>query len=177
MQCILYSPFHVGVDGVIGALEAGKKSRGGKGDEGYQAGDFIRGLGFSIQTAAKTGGDKRRAKSGQSQSGDTDNLADFAVGMTSGAVDYADKNKARLGAAGMSGAGAIVGTILGGPVGGIIGGVLTGAVTGKTIEGLEKKYDKRSSASNTGKQKLIVFLLHTMGGFDLIFHSSLLFCR
>mmetsp|Transcript_18144 Transcript_18144/g.28054 ORF Transcript_18144/g.28054 Transcript_18144/m.28054 type:complete len:347 (-) Transcript_18144:229-1269(-) len=156
----MFSFVPTGVDGVFGALKAGRKSRGGADDESYEAGDFIRGLGYNITEATKAGGAKRKTKNSVSSSAvtadeDKGSLADFAVGATSGAIEYADKNKARLGGAGAAGVGMVVGTMLGGPIGGIAGGVFAGAATGKTIEGLEKKFTKCSSKSDEEKLEVM----------------------
>jgi len=65
----------VGADGLLGAIQAGKESRGG---DGYKPGDFVRGLGYKIEKTTKSAGEKRRAK--KDGKGSEDHLGDFAVG-------------------------------------------------------------------------------------------------
>eukprot|EP00978_Attheya_sp_CCMP212_P013083 scaffold32689_cov46-Attheya_sp.AAC.4 len=65
----------VGADGLLGAIQAGKESRGG---DGYKPGDFVRGLGYTIVKTTKSAGEKRRAK--KDGKGAEDHLGDFAVG-------------------------------------------------------------------------------------------------
>jgi hypothetical protein len=115
-------------------------------------------LGYSISETSKSAAAKRRLRSRKGHHGD-ENLLDFAVGATAGTAEYVGENKAKLGGAGATGVGMVVGTMVGGPVGGIAGGILVGAATSKTIEGLERRFHKKtSSAAGDGKNKVRIQL-------------------
>ena len=129
----------IGVDAVKGALKAGRASRGGFADEGYQAGDFIRGLGFAMSETTKMAAQKRRAERNAGREGD-ETLLDFAVGATSNTAKYISENKAKLGGAGAAGVGMVAGMAVAGPIGGIVGGILAGATANKTIDKLDQAY-------------------------------------
>ena len=148
----------LGVDGLKGGLLAGKRARGAGADEKYRCGDLARGLGYSISETTKSAAAKRRLKSGKGHHGDG-NLLDFAVGATAGTAEYVGENKAKLGGTGAAGVGMVLGTMVAGPVGGISGGILAGAATSKAIEGLERRFDKKSaSAASDGKKKVQIVL-------------------
>jgi hypothetical protein len=144
-----------GVDVVKGALKAGRTSRGGSTDEGYQAGDFLRGLGYAMSETTKSAAQKRREERKTGHEGD-ETLIDFAVGATAATGEYISENKAKLGGAGAAGVGMVVGTMVAGPLGGVVGGILSGATTNKAIDTFDKKYGKQSSSqgkSYSYKQK------------------------
>ena len=84
-----------GIDAVLGALRAGKKSRGAARDEEYKPGDFARGLMYAMSQASKAGAAKCRqvGKDGE----DDNQFADFVVGAGYCAAGYVDRNKERLG--------------------------------------------------------------------------------
>jgi hypothetical protein len=167
--------FILGVDGVKGGLQAGKKARGAGADEKYRPGDFARGWGYTISETTKSAAAKRRLKSGKGHDGDR-NLLDFAVGATASTAEYVGENKAKLGGAGAAGVGMVVGTMVAGPVGGIAGGILMGAGASKSIEGLERRFDeKSSSAASDGKKKVRAVLIRTYLMYYDILHTLPLF--
>lgn len=100
------------VDGVKGAIRAGKASRHEENGAAWQPGDIFRGVVYAAGQATQSGAIKR------GRGGEKGNIAEvvenFVVGTTSGTKDYVGENKVKLGAATGGGFGAIAGTMVGG---------------------------------------------------------------
>jgi hypothetical protein len=100
------------VDGVKGAIRAGKASRHEENGAAWQPGDIFRGVVYAAGQATQSGAIKR------GRGGEKGNIAEvvenFVVGTTIGTKEYVGENKAKLGAATGGGFGAIAGTMVGG---------------------------------------------------------------
>lgn len=111
------------IDGVKASIAAGKKSRNV--DDGAETSpiDVFRGIAYTIhENTEAAGGNPLRILQN--------------VASTTG--QYVNENKARLGGAGIGGAGMILGGLLGGPVGAIAAGLASQAIASKTIDHLEE---------------------------------------
>jgi len=99
------------VDGVKGAVRAGKTSRNAENGSSWQPGDLFRGVVYSVGAATKTGAIKR-GKDGKGNIADS--VADFLVGVTIDTEGYVSENKSKLGAATMGGVGTVAGALVAG---------------------------------------------------------------
>jgi hypothetical protein len=106
------------VDGVKGAVASGKASRKASEGDHYRFGDFSRGLVHSAKQASKAGAESRRGSSDRYVPGD------FTAGASKSMAKYTFENKVRLGAAGTSGVGMVIGSAVAGPLGFIAGGYI-----------------------------------------------------
>jgi len=113
----------VAVDGIRGAIQSGKKSRGATEEDRYHFGDFSKGLVRSVKESAKSGASMRQGES------DSYEFGDFSRGATAGMGKYAGNNKERLGSAGGSSLGMAVGAVALGPIG-LVAGSILGAKAG-----------------------------------------------
>jgi hypothetical protein len=98
-------------DGIRGAIASGKKARGATDNEKYHFGDFTKGSIRALHETAKTGGSMRGGDNKSYQVGDFSRAACTSTGK------YASDNKQRLGAAGGSSVGMMVGMVALGPIG------------------------------------------------------------
>ncbi|CAB9496737.1 expressed unknown protein [Seminavis robusta] len=130
------------IDGIRGSVTAGKESRGAQTGEGYKFGDFSRGAIHSIRQAATSGAQTRRGES------ESYSVGDFTVGASKGAVKYASQNKSRLGAAGGSGAGMIIGAAVAGPLG-LVAGSIIGSKFGGAALGDSQTTEQSSPAESS----------------------------
>jgi hypothetical protein len=101
----------VAADSVRGAVAKGKASRDASSDDAYKFGDFTRG---SIRSIKQT--------------------VTNPVGASRTVGKYTSENKSRLGGAGASGVGMVVGSALLGPVGFVVGGYLGSRAGQKAFE-------------------------------------------
>lgn len=108
----------VAADGIRGAIQSGKKSRGATEDDRYHFGDFSKGLIRSVKMNAKAGASMRQDGS------DDYEIGDFSRGAAAGMGKYTEKNKERLGSAGGSSLGMAIGAVALGPIGLVAGSVL-----------------------------------------------------
>ena len=100
------------VDGVKGAIRAGKASRHEENGAAWRPGDIFRGVVYAAGQATQSGAISR------GRGGDKGNIAEivenFMVGTTLGTEEYVSANKVKLGGATGGGFGAIGGTLIGG---------------------------------------------------------------
>ena len=113
----------VAADSIRGSIMKGKESRGASAGDKYQFGDITRGVRHSISQSATSGATTRRGSS------DEYVLGDFTVGAAKGASEYVGSNKSRLGAAGGSSVGMVIGCAVAGPLG-LVAGTLLGSSLG-----------------------------------------------
>jgi hypothetical protein len=132
-----------GVDGVKGAIAAGKRSRKvetSSSDDKFQPLDVIRGVFQAAKEATEEGSSMRGKDVGR---GD---VIDWAVGASANTQKYATENKSRLGAAGAGGAAFLAGAFMLGPAAPlalpIAAGIFASAVTGKAIDRSESAVSK-----------------------------------
>lgn len=99
------------VDGVKGAVRAGKTSRNAENGATYRPGDLMRGLVYSVGAATRTGAVKR----GRVGKGSIINVVpDFFVGVTADTEEYIGENKSKLGAATAGGISTVAATLVAG---------------------------------------------------------------
>ena len=113
-------------DSIRGAVAAGKQSRHATAGDKYQFGDFSRGVVHSVRNSTKAGGEGRRGSS------DGYHFGDFSAGASKSVSSYASQNKSRLGSAGGSGAGMLLGCAVAGPIG-LVAGSLIGSRAGRNV--------------------------------------------
>jgi len=99
----------VAVDSVRGAIARGKESRNASTNDAYQFGDFTRGSIRSVKQAVTN-----------------------PEGASSTVGKYVKENKSRLGGAGGSGVGMVIGTTIAGPLGFVVGSYL-GSQAGQKV--------------------------------------------
>ena len=137
-------------DGVTMALDNGKYSRNDAGGN-FKPGDFVRGVIYSADEAARYGA-KARGKVNDIYYDDEDEVKldplDFAIGATQGTAKYVYENKARFAGATVASASFVALTVATGPIFGLLLGVVCGVVAEKGIEALEKKIEKRGENDN-----------------------------
>jgi hypothetical protein len=114
-------------DGIRGAIASGKKARGAPDDGKYHFGDFTKGSIRALQETSKKGGSMRAVDSQSYQVGD------FSRGASTSTGKYAVDNKERLGAAGGSSIGMMVGAVALGPIGLIAGGIIGAKAASKAF--------------------------------------------
>jgi hypothetical protein len=105
----------VAEDVIRGAIDRGKKSRNAGTGGKYRFGDLTRGAIQAIKDTAKSGADIRRGQQ------DGYNLGDFSAGVTKAAAEYTCQNTSRIGVAGMSGVGMVLGCAVADPLGLVAG--------------------------------------------------------
>lgn len=130
----------VAVDGIRGAIRAGKDARGADKDDAYRFGDFTRGSIRSLGHATQRGAELRRGDSSRYEVGD------LTTGVVSSAGQYVCENKARLGSAGAGGVGMMIGLAVAGPIGLVAGSYLGSRAGRSTFEGAEQSNDSSNEA-------------------------------
>jgi hypothetical protein len=111
-------------DGVKGAINAGKSTRGAATDDGYKFGDISRGIISGMSSATKKGAQSRGSDGSDYLPGD------FTVGAMQSLGNYGSENSGRLASAGASGVAATIGLAVAGPLGFVVGGYLGGRAVG-----------------------------------------------
>ena len=115
------------LDGIKNAVASGKKERNADVNDGYQFGDFTRGL--------IRGGREASKKGAQMRGGDGSEyiVGDMTAGAVSGVTEYAGNNKKKLASSAGSGAAAMVGLAVAGPLGFVAGSYLGGKAGGSIV--------------------------------------------
>jgi hypothetical protein len=131
----------VAQDSIRGSIAKGKASRGAQGGEAYKFGDFTRGVIRSAKQSINKGAEIRTGSADSSYQ-----FGDFTVGAASGIANYAGREKARLGSAGVVGAAAAVGMVAAGPLG-LVAGSIIGSKLGHEV--FEDDKPKSSLAPST----------------------------
>lgn len=88
-------------------MKSGKKARGEDDSSNYRFGDVSRGAIRAVKETAKTGARNRRGDERSYRFGD------FSAGAVRSVNQYSQNNKSRLGGAGGSGVGMVIGGALG----------------------------------------------------------------
>lgn len=114
------------VDGIRGALTAGKQARGASSDDSYKFGDFSQGVSQAVKVSARLGASARGA--------DSYEFGDATAGALQAGTAYAKENREKLGATGGSTLGMMVGAAALGPIGLVAGAVAGGMAASKALQ-------------------------------------------
>mmetsp|Transcript_11443 Transcript_11443/g.27313 ORF Transcript_11443/g.27313 Transcript_11443/m.27313 type:complete len:1344 (+) Transcript_11443:155-4186(+) len=136
------------MDGVNGAISAGKRSRG-KPDDNFKVGDFVRGIAYGA-TELNQKGAMRRGKIDEDYY-DSDgrvkvDVGDFATGAALGMGDYIDERKGKFAGAAVGAATVVTLTILAGPLAGLGLALLFGAATEIAVDKIDENIMKKKEA-------------------------------
>ena len=136
------------MDGVNGAISAGKRSRG-KPDDNYKIGDFMRGIAYGATELNQKGAMKRGKIDEEyydSEGRVKVDVGDFATGAALGMGDYIGERKGKFAGAAVGAATVVALTIFAGPLAGLGLALLFGAATEVAVNKIDEQMMKKKEA-------------------------------